>query len=77
MFREFVQFCYTVHNGKTLQVRVLSKNIKLLSFNREQTYDVLFEGDDEEKSVATLLLDAIINVRFQEPSHFGFCSVVC
>ncbi|CAB4039663.1 Hypothetical predicted protein, partial [Paramuricea clavata] len=28
---------------------------------REQTYDVLFEGDDEEKSVATLLLDAIIN----------------
>ena len=36
----------------------------LLSFlNREQTYDVLFEGDDEGKSVATLLLDAIINVR--------------
>ena len=25
-------------------------------------YDVLFEGDDEGKSVATLLLDAIVNV---------------
>lgn len=28
---------------------------------REQAYDGLFDGDEEEKSVATLLLDAIIN----------------
>ena len=30
--------------------------------NREQTYDVLFEGDDEGKSIATIILDAIVNV---------------
>lgn len=28
---------------------------------REQAYDTLFEGDEEEQSVATLLLDAIVN----------------
>ncbi|XP_046849297.1 actin-related protein 10-like [Xenia sp. Carnegie-2017] len=28
---------------------------------REQTFDVLFEVDEEEKSIATLMLDAVIN----------------
>ena len=32
---------------------------------REQAFDALFDGDEEEKSVATLLLDAIINVGLE------------
>lgn len=42
---------------------LFQKNLSLQYLYREQAYDVLFEGDEEGKSIATLLLEAIINVR--------------
>lgn len=33
-----------------------------LSSQREQTFDILFDGDEEEKSIATALLDSLLMV---------------
>jgi len=30
---------------------------------REQTFDILFDGDEEEKSIATCVLDSILKVH--------------
>ena len=32
-------------------------------FFREQTFDILFDGDEEEKSLATCLLDSLLKVQ--------------
>ena len=37
----------------------------VLSFCREQTFDILFDGDEEEKSIATCVLDSILKVHGQ------------
>ena len=33
-------------------------------FCREQTFDILFDGDEEEKSIATCLLDSLLKVQY-------------
>ena len=47
--------------------RILCINGKI----RETACEVLFEQDNEEKSVATLILDAILKVRWRKETRFG------
>ena len=35
----------------------------VLSFCIEQTFDILFDDDEEEKSIATCVLDSILKVH--------------
>lgn len=68
--RSVIFFVYSLRSlcGMTLHlafhnVSIVCLNVILLYF-REHACEVLFEQDNELQSISTIILDAIINVRF-------------
>ena len=48
----------------------------LLVFVRDSVMEILFEQDNEEKSVASLILDALVKVE-KSYSSLCVCKVLC
>ena len=51
-----------IYRGTCIQISVEELLLFCLVY-REQTFDILFDGDEEEKSIATCVLDSILKVH--------------